>query len=469
MHIGSARTALLNYLFARHSGGVFVLRIEDTDVARSDARYETSILDDVEWLGLSWDEGPDRGGPCGPYRQSERLAGYAAAAEELVRTGRAYRCFCSAARLEELRAARLAQGLMPLYDRRCLGLSPQEVERRMAAGEPAAIRLRVPDGEVRVNDLILGPVTFSSDVIGDFIIRRSDGGAAYNFAAALDDRDMGITHVIRGDDHLTNTARQLMLFAALESAPPRYAHHSLILGPDGGKLSKRHGATAVGDFRELGYLPQAITNYLALLSWSHGDEEVMPLARLVAEFDLAGLASSPAVFDQAKLDWLDHQHILALDPGEHERRFAARLPAGTPPQAAKALAAAFQPSLVAYGQAEQVAAPVLERPVLDAGVQPALAPAAPWLRGFGDLRAGAPEWLTAEAARDVLAAYRRLGAEAGVKPRELLMPLRLALTGCEHGPELHYVLAALDRHEALERVAAAVALAATAQSEEGAP
>jgi len=322
---------------------------------------------------------------------------------------------------------------------------------------------------VRVDDLIRGQVTFTSEVIGDFIIVRSDGVAAYNFAAVVDDRDMGITHVIRGDDHLTNTARQLMLFAALESPPPRYAHHSLILGLDGGKLSKRHGAAAVGDYRELGYLPQAITNYLALLSWSHGDEEVMLLERLVAEFDLAGLASSPAVFDQAKLDWLDHQHILALDPAEHERRFAARLPGGTPPQAAQALAAAFKPSLTAYGQAEQVAAPVLERPVLDAGLRPALAPAAPWLRSFHGLRAGGPEWLAPQAARELLAAYRQLGDQAGVKARELLMPLRLALTGCEHGPELHYVLAALDRHETLERVAAAVALAASAQPEEGAP
>lgn len=460
---------MLNYLFARHHRGVFVLRIEDTDVARSDARHETSILDDVAWLGLTWDEGPDRGGPCGPYRQSERLDRYAVAAEQLVRAAKAYRCFCSEARLEDLRADRLARGLMPLYDRRCLELSAQEVESRMAAGEPAAIRLRVPDGEVCVDDLIRGRVTFTSEVIGDFIIVRSDGVAAYNFAAVVDDRNMGITHVIRGNDHLTNTARQLMLFAALESEPPRYAHHSLILGTDGGKLSKRHGATAVGDYRELGYLPQAITNYLALLSWSHGDEEVMPLERLVTEFDLAQLASSPAVFDQAKLDWLDHQHILALDADEHERRFAARLPAGTPPQAAKALAAAFKPSLIAYGQAEEVAAPVLERPVIGADLWPALAPAAPWLRGFHDLRAGGPEWLTAEAARDVLAAYRHLGDETGVKARELLMPLRLALTGCEHGPELHYVLAALDRRETLERVAAAVALAVGGLAAEGAP
>ena len=220
----------------------------------------------------------------------------------------------------------------------------------------------MPDGDVTVDDLIRGPVVVKAGAVGDFIIVRSDGAAGYNFATVVDDRDMRITHVIRGDDHLTNTARQLLLFRALGAPVPAFAHHSMVLGAEGGKLSKRHGATSVGDFRELGYLPQALVNYLALLSWSHGEDEVLGMDRLVAEFELEKLSPSPVVFDQAKLDWLDHEHIMGLAPEEHEALFAERLPAGTPPPAAAALAAAFQPSLVAYGQAPELAASVLEPP-----------------------------------------------------------------------------------------------------------
>ena len=224
------------------------------------------------------------------------------------------------------------------------------------------MRFKVPAGEVVVDDLIRGPVVIGADALSDPIIVRSDGVAGYNFATVVDDLDMGITHVIRGDDHLTNTARQQLLFEALGGPVPRLAHHSMVLGPDGGKLSKRHGATAVGDYRELGYLPEAIVNYLALLGWSHGEDEVLDLDRLVREFELEKLSPSPAVFDLAKLDWLDHERIMALAPEEHERRFAERLPAGTPPQAAAALAAAFQPSLVRYGDAPAAVAEVLAPP-----------------------------------------------------------------------------------------------------------
>ena len=259
LHIGSARTALFNFLHARHCGGSFIVRSEDTDVARSEARFEDAILADLRWLGLEWDEGPDCGGPFGPYRQSERRESYQQAAAGLLDNGHAYHCFCSDERLEELRAESLAAGRMPRYDRLCHGLSADEVASRIAAGEPAAMRLEVPEGEVVVDDLIRGPMTFHSDVLGDFIIVRSDGMASYNFAAAVDDAAMRITHVIRGDDHMTNTARQLLVLRALgtpDEQLPRYAHHSLILGAEGGKLSKRQGATAVGDYRELGYLPR---------------------------------------------------------------------------------------------------------------------------------------------------------------------------------------------------------------------
>ena len=457
LHVGSARTALFNYLYARHCGGVFVLRVDDTDAARSEDRHEEAILEDLRWLGLDWDEGPDVGGPCGPYRQSERGAGYEAAAGELLASGAAYSCFCPEERLVELRAAAHAEGRTPRYDRRCLGLPAAEVARRRAAGEPAALRFQVPAGDIVVEDLIRGAVVVGQDAIGDFIIVRSDGAASYNFASVVDDRDMAITHVIRGDDHLTNSARQLLLFRALGAGPPRFAHHSLVLGADGAKLSKRHGATSVGEFRELGYLPQALTNYLALLSWSHGEDELIGRERMVADFEPSRLSPSPSVFDQAKLDWLDHEYVMALDPREHQRRFAARLDPDTPPQAAAALAAAFQPSLVAYGQAPALAAAVLQPPDAAPEMAAKAAAAAPQLATFRELRASAADWLPLVAAHDLLAAYRAWGKGTGYAARDLLMPLRIALTSAEHGPELPFVLAALGRDETLARLDATLA------------
>ena len=465
LHIGSARTALFNFLVARHSGGSFVLRIDDTDAARSEERHEDAILADLRWLGLLWDEGPGAAGDYGPYRQSERLERYREAAGALLTGGAAYRCFCSPERLEQLREQAHAEGRTPRYDRRCLHLAADEVAARLAAGERAAVRFLVPPGDVVIDDVLRGPVVVGAGAVGDFIIVRSDGVAGYNFATAVDDRDMAITHVVRGDDHLTNTARQLLLLQALGAEPPRYAHHSMVLGPDGGKLSKRHGATSVGDFRELGYLPQAIVNYLALLSWSHGEDEVLGMDRLIAEFELEKLSTSAAVFDQAKLDWLDHEHIMALDAKEHERLFAERLPAGTPPQAAAALAAALQPSLVAYGQAPALAAPVLDTPAVPAELAPAAADAAAQLARFCELRQAAAAWLSPDDARELLAAYRAWGKERDIGARRLLMPLRIALTGREHGPELHFVLAALSRAQTIDRIAAALAAASSADDD----
>jgi len=460
LHVGSARTALFNWLFARRHGGVFVLRSEDTDAARSSRRYEEAILEDLRWLGLDWDEGPDRGGPYGPYRQSERLEAYRAAAAQLLAAGYAYHCFCDQERLEELRARQRAAGAPPRYDRRCATLSQVEVERRLAAGEPAAVRLRAPGRDTVVDDLLRGPVRFGPDAFGDFIIVRSDGVAGYNFAAAVDDRDMAITHVIRGDDHLANTARQLAVFTALGVRPPAYAHHGMIHDPGGGRLSKRYGATAVREFREAGYLPEAMVNYLALLSWSHGDDEVLDRDRLVREFDLARLSPSAATFDQAKLDWLQHEHVMALDFAEHRRRFAERLPATVAPQAAAALAAAYQPSLVAYGDAPALAAAVLDPPRLDAAARRLLTDAQVQLVEARRRRERGPDWLEPEAAREMLAGYRAWGKERGLAARDLLMPLRVALTGREHGPELHFVLAALERRETLARLDHALATAA---------
>jgi nondiscriminating glutamyl-tRNA synthetase len=460
LHIGSARTALYNFLFARHAGGSFVVRIEDTDAARSEERFEQAILDDLAWLGLFWDEGPDRGGPYGPYRQAERLATYREEANTLVAAGRAYPCFCSQERLDGLRAAALAAGRPAGYDGPCRRLDAAEVERRLAAGEPAALRFAVPAGDVTFDDVIRGPITIAGDAIGDFIILRSDRTPSYNFAAAVDDAAMAITHVIRGDDHLTNTARQELLRRALypAAAAPVYAHHAMILAPDGGKLSKRHGATSVGDYRELGYLPQAVVNYLALLSWSHGDDEVLGVERLIAAFEPGALSASPAIFDIEKLAWLNHQWIMGSSDAEHERLVGERLPVGTPVPVVAALAAACKSSLERYGDVPALAAAVLERPTLDDDTRRVLAAVGERLALFAELRRRAPQpYLAADEARGLLGDYRRQGKERlALGPRDLLMPLRQALTGRDHGPELHFVLAALSAGETLTRLAATV-------------
>ncbi len=289
LHVGSARTALYNYLFARHHEGVMVLRIEDTDLKRSTSAHDASIIRDLAWLGLHADEGPNTGGPSGPTGRASAPVSTRRRFSAYLPRSWAYPCFCPQELLDERKQQQLARGQMPKYDRTCLALTPREIEARLAAGERAAIRFRVPVGDVTFVDLIHGPITFSSDVIGDFIIKRTDGGYSYNFAVVVDDASMKITHVIRGEDHVTNTARQMMLFEALNEPAPRYGHHSLILAPDGSKLSKRHGATSIGDFRKMGYLPAAMVNYLVLLSWHPADErEKFSLDELVAEFDLNG-------------------------------------------------------------------------------------------------------------------------------------------------------------------------------------
>src|SRR5215472_5069892 len=330
LHVGGARTALFNYLFARGRSGTFVLRSEDTDLTRSSVESERVIEDDLHWLGLDWDEGVNRGGPYGPYRQTERRDRYGLAAARLLETGAAYPCYCTPEELDAERAAAEARGEAPKYSGRCRGLSEAERQAFEREGRKPAIRFQMPERDVYVEDLVRGSVHFPAGSIGDFVIMKSDGNAAYNFAAVVDDSEMAITHVLRGDEHLPNTPRQVSLYEALGFPLPLFAHVSMILAADHQKLSKRHGATAVSEYREQGYLPQALVNYLVLLGWSPGDDrEFFTLDELSQLFALARVSKSPAVFDQAKLRWFNAHYIRAMtnaDRADLFARWAARDP-----------------------------------------------------------------------------------------------------------------------------------------------
>jgi nondiscriminating glutamyl-tRNA synthetase len=316
LHVGNARTALFNWLAARGRQGTFILRIEDTDVERSTRESEQAIREDLQWMGLNWDEGIDVGGEFGPYRQSERLGIYAAHARQLLDAHHAYYCFCSPEKLEADRQAQLKQGLPPKYLGTCRAIAPDDAEARVSAGEKAVIRLRVPSArEVAFDDLVRGRVVFHTDVIGDPVLVRSDGMPAYNYAVVIDDALMRVTHVIRGEDHISNTPRQVLLYEAFGWPPPLFAHLSLVMGPDHTPLSKRHGATSVAEFRQKGYLPEALVNYLALIGWSPGEgEEVLPLDELARRFDLSAVAHSAGVFDEDKLAWVNRHYLKAADP-----------------------------------------------------------------------------------------------------------------------------------------------------------
>ena len=313
LHVGGARTALFNWLFARRHSGTFILRIEDTDAERSSAEMVTGILDGMGWLGLDWDEGPGIGGPHEPYFQSQRYDRHRAAAAQLVAQGRAYYCYCSADRLREEREKAEARGEAWQYDRRCLTLSPEQIAANEAAKLTRAIRFRVPEGKTAFDDVVHGPIEFDGAYIEDFVIVRSDGHPIYHLSVVVDDIDMAITHIVRGDDHISNTPKHVLLFRALGAPLPVFAHVPLILGADRKRLSKRHGATSVTEYARQGYLPDALVNFLALLGWSPGDDrEVMSRRELMDAFTLEGITGSNAVFDVAKLEWMNGQYIARM-------------------------------------------------------------------------------------------------------------------------------------------------------------
>lgn len=464
LHIGSARTALFNYLFAKHEGGSFILRIEDTDRERSADLYEKSILEDLRWLGLNWDEGPEVGGAHGPYYQSQRQKIYQDAASKLITEGKAYFCFCTPDELEAQRQRALAAGKMPKYEVTCFGLSQEEQDRLRSSGRQPTIRFHVPPGKIRFEDMLHGQLTFESEVIGDFIILRSDGTASFNFAVVVDDALMKISHVIRGEDHLPNTPRHVLLCEALGHPLPVYVHHPLVMGKDGGKLSKRHGATSVSEYRKIGYLPEAIINYLSLLGWSsESGREIFRLEELIEEFKLKRLSKSPVIFDYEKLNWINGQHIRNLDPSRLAKMISPYLVdagflrreqmEGKSDWLLK-VAEAVQSNLVVLADApEYVRIFFEEKPEFSSDVLEVLkgAQVTLVLQTLKSALLGSKE-IDYEQAKELLSRVGNDLKAQGIKGRSAFMPIRAALTGKTSGPELFYVLAIFGKEKCLRRI-----------------
>ncbi|HXI28201.1 MAG TPA: glutamate--tRNA ligase, partial [Vicinamibacterales bacterium] len=457
LHVGNARTALFNWLLARGQGGTFVLRIEDTDAERSTRESEAAILRDLRWLGLDWDEGPDVDGPHGPYRQSERLHLYQSYATELLSAGKAYYCFCSTAQLEAERQEALATGRAQHYAGTCRRLAPEQAAARIAAGEHPAIRFRVPeDRDVVFTDAVRGEVRFQTEVIGDPVIVRADGNPAYNYAVVVDDALMEVTHVIRGEDHISNTPRQLLLYEALGFTPPIFAHLSMVMGPDHAPLSKRHGATSVGEFRSKGYLPEALVNYLALIGWSPGgNDELLPIDELARRFSLDHVGHSAGVFDEEKLAWANRHYLKVADPRRLAELAAPYFAAAGVAMAPDArglefLAAAMAMASASVDRLEQVPA----RLAFLFDYDPA--------RALGDgqtadeMRAAGARAVVAALADELGPAPRldretfreianRVKARTSQKGKALFHPIRVVLTGRPDGPELDLAVPAIDR------------------------
>ncbi len=453
LHVGNVRTALFNWLAARHFNGSFILRIEDTDAERSRPEYEKQMLEDLRWLGLEWDEGVDRPGAYGPYRQSDRYDIYREHAQRLVDGDKAFRCFCAEGELERVRQEQLARGETPRYSGRCRHLSQQEVEARRGAGEPFTLRLRVRTGMVGFRDLVFGRIEIDTLQVSDPVILRSDGTPTYNFSAVVDDDLMKITHVIRGEGHLSNTHRQILIYEALGAPVPEFAHLSTVLDPDGQKLSKRHGAASVEEFRLQGYLPEALVNYLALLGWSPPEEgqEILALAEIARSFDLSRISKSPAIFDRAKLDWMNRTYISRMPSevlaGQAVRHFAdaGLIPADPGPEVRAWLVKVIDAvktradhldrlpdeTAIVYGFTAHP--PELDADALDTLKQPGgLAVAREFSRLVEER-----ETLTLDVYKEILGQVKALTKQKG---KNLFHPIRAALTGRGSGPELERLI-----------------------------
>lgn len=460
LHIGGVRTALFNWLFARHHGGAFILRIEDTDPERSKDEWIEQITDGLHWLGLDWDEGPDVGGPYGPYRQRDRMANYRGTVDRLLEEGKAYRCMCTRETLEEKKRQALKGGKPYKYDGTCREL------RSVDPGVPHVIRFRSTDyGRTVVRDLVRGEVTFENAQLDDLVLLRSDGTPTYNFSAVVDDVAMAITHVIRGEDHLNNTPRQVQIYRALGAEVPVFAHISMIHGQDKTKLSKRHGATSVTEYRDQGYLAHALVNYLARLGWSHGDQEIFSREELIEKFDLDRVVKSPAVFNPEKLLWLN-AHYIASSEKSGLRELFDRLEPFLKSQGTPWRGAYDEPRFEKFHHALKGRSHTLVE--LADGMRPFLAddvavdPAArqkflkPEIAPALEALAADIEALDRFETAVLEAMFKALLERRGMKMSELAQPVRVALTGRTVSPGIIEVMDLLGQETTLRRLRAAV-------------
>jgi glutamyl-tRNA synthetase len=448
VHLGNARTALFNFLLARHSGGHFLLRIEDTDTERSREEHTTAVMQDLRWLGIDWDAGPDREDELGPYRQSQRGPVYKRYFEILEREGAVYPCYCTPLELEVSRKAQLASGKPPRYAGTCRNLSDAQREQKRAQGIVPSMRFHVPTGRrIEFVDFVHGPQSFLSDDIGDFVILRADGSAAFFFSNAVDDASMEVTKVLRGEDHLTNTPRQLLILEALHLNAPSYGHISLIVGADGAPLSKRHGATSVREYRERGFRPEALTNHLFRLGHSTPEHGFLSLEEMARAFDSSHLGRSPARFDEQQLQVWQKEAVHRLTVDVARRWLDSIIPAGLDEAAVNAFLAAVLPNIVLPEDARTwvdvvfggplALEPADEQVIRDAGA------------GYFCAAASAAE----QNGNDLPAIANAVKAATGKKGAALYMPLRVALTGRAHGPELAPLLKAMPPGKARERLA----------------
>jgi glutamyl-tRNA synthetase len=490
LHIGGARTALFNWLYARKTGGTVVLRIEDTDAERSTRESTEAILESMEWLGLDWDEGPGKDGPYGPYLQSARSVVYHAEVDRLLSGNQAYHCFCTPEELEELRREAKTEGGPIRYDGRCRRLPSDEVERRLAGNTPHVVRFRLPEGVTRFRDIVRGEFEFDNGELDDFVIVKSDGQPTYNFAVVVDDARMEISHVIRGDDHLSNTPRQVLLYRALGYRLPKFAHLPMILGDDRARLSKRHGATSVQEYKRLGYTADGLVNYLALLGWSlDGKTEFFTRRALIDKFSLKRVSRNPAAFDRARLDHINAEHFQRLQPLAKVSMIYSRL------SEEKILPADFRvegwsdtPAPDAAGldgisdEVFRAEAPRLGviinlmgnrlRSVSDAPARLAYFYKDEYPKNEAACRkhlagAGTAARLTALADRlqatdpftrpEIETAVRDLAESMGLKAGDLIHPCRVALTGDEVSPDIFGVIHLLGQSKSVERLRAATA------------
>lgn len=463
LHIGNARTALFNYLYARHNDGEFIIRIEDTDQKRNIEDGEKSQLENLKWLGIDWDESPENPGVYGPYRQSERKDIYQPLIDQLLASNRAYKCYCTEEELEEEREAQRARGEIPRYGGKCANLSVEEQQAKEAAGIQPVIRFRVPKNvEYKFDDIVKGEIAFESDNVGgDFVIQKRDGMPTYNFAVAVDDHEMKITHVLRGDDHIANTPKQMMIYEAFGWETPRFGHMTLIINSETGrKLSKRDESILqfIEQYRELGYLPEAMFNFIALLGWSPvGEDELFSQEEIVKMFDPNRLSKSPAAFDGKKLEWINNHYMKQLDLDTLTDMCLPYLIADgrmeenpTPERLEwlKKVVSLYQPQMSYAAEIVEVSNLFFtEHPVLDEAAKEVLAgeTVPTVLQAFK----AQLEAMDVVDASTVKAAIKAVQKETGVKGKDLFMPIRVAVSGQTHGPELPATVELLGKEKAL--------------------